>query len=112
ALLQCPGVPVRVGEVGQARVRAALRIGSGGELTGPLGDRRLVPDVTDLDAAGNQFPVGGREILDDQVVGPRRPRGRVGQPVAELDRAGRPGRGQLDYAETVARVIVHVEVEA
>ena len=69
----------------------------------------LVPDVADLDAPGNQFRVGGLDVRYDEIVRARRSRCGVGQPFAELDRAGRPGRGHLNDAETVARVIVDVE---
>jgi hypothetical protein len=71
-----------------------------------------VPDVADLDAVGNQFLVCGREVVDDEVVGPRRARRRVGQPFAELDRTGRAGWCPLDNAEPVARVVVDVDGEA
>src|SRR4051812_28500100 len=111
-LLQRPGVAVRVAELGHARVRPALRVQAGSELARPGVDRLLVLDVADLDAVGNQFPMGGLEVVDDEIVGPRGARRRVGQPFAELDRAGRAGWGHLDDAEAVARVIVDVDAEA
>src|ERR1700742_3024606 len=66
-LLDDPGVPVRVGEVGEAGVVAALRIDAGCPTAQPVVDRRFVPDVADLDAAAGEFPVGRFDVGDDEI---------------------------------------------
>src|SRR5262249_5118348 len=67
AFLKDPRVAVRVGEIGEARVVAALRIQPGAPSTGPRLERVLVPDLVDGDATGDQFRPLGREVGGHQV---------------------------------------------
>jgi hypothetical protein len=71
-----------------------------------------VPDVADLDAALEQLVARRLEILDDDLDPADRAGSGVGEPHPDLDRARRPGRGQLDDAEVVAGPVVDVELES
>jgi hypothetical protein len=71
-----------------------------------------VPDRADAHTALGQLAVCGFDVGDHQIRGARRPGRRVGQADAELDRAGRARRRELDDPEAGRGVIVDVEGEA
>jgi len=54
-VVQRPRVAVGVGELGEARIVAALRVDAGLEAALPRVERRLVPDLPDVDAATGQL---------------------------------------------------------
>src|SRR6266480_2378595 len=99
-LLQLPGVAVRVAERRPREVRAPRRV----EARGP----RLL-HLADLDAAADEIVPGGVDVLDDQdqaISGSRLSRGAG---LAELDRALRVGRRELNRPDVVADDQVDVE---
>src|SRR5512138_2624428 len=89
SFLEHPAVPVRVRKVGEAGVVPARGIEPGGEAAVPCGDRRLVPDIADLNAAFQQTAARGLQIRDDEIGVTKRSGGRVGDSPADLDRAAR-----------------------
>ena len=60
----------------------------------------------------SQLGPGGSHVRHDDLETAHRTRLRVGEPVADGDRAGRSGRGQLDEAELIVDLVVVVGVEA
>src|SRR5262249_46115742 len=109
ALLQGPGVAVRVTEVGEARVVATLRIQPRAPSAGPGLDRVLVADWAHRDAAGDESCPLGRQLRGDptQVA---HPVGRVRGD--QLYRTRRPGRSELHNPEFGGGMVVDVEDEA
>src|SRR4029453_16440833 len=97
-LLQRPAVAVGVAEVGVGHGRLA-----GGA---------HVLDLGDLDPALQQLLAGGVDVVDHQVEGLDRARGRVDDADPDADRAGRAGRGELDDPEGLAEAFVEVGGEA
>src|SRR5215469_3739794 len=71
-----------------------------------------MPDAADLDAAPGEFAPGGCDVGDGQVDGAGRSGRRVGEPGADLDRAGRTGWSQLDDPEARRWVVIDVQGEA
>ena len=106
-LLQDPAVAVGVAEVGERAVVGVLGVRARRPAV-----RRHVPDLAHLDAAADELGARRLDVGDDEVraaVGARR---RVGDPDPDRERARRAGRGDLDDAELLVRLVVDVEVEA
>ena len=66
ALLEGPGVPVRVGEIGEAGVVPVPGIHSRAESAGPGLDRVLVPDRAHRHAVGDEPCPLGLEVGGDE----------------------------------------------
>ena len=116
-LLQQPAVAVRVAERGEGAVAAV--VGRRARSTRPravgleLGARLLgVEHLADLDAAGGELVARGLDVGDDQVEALGRARRGRGDLRAELDRAPRAGRRELDDPEAVVEGEVGVEPPA
>src|SRR4051794_7686558 len=76
--LKHPGVPVGMGEVGEAGIAAALGVGPEMEPPQPLARVGvLVPDGADADAAIDEFLTRGDDVVDHQI----QPLHRAGTPV-------------------------------
>ena len=90
-LLQDPRVAVGVRERGAAEVRAALRVEARDAALAGLD----VPDLADLDAAGDQVVTGGDDVVDDEEQALQRAGRHRRRALPELDRGLRAGRGEL-----------------
>src|SRR6202048_1377282 len=112
-LLEQPGIAIRVAERSKGKVAAV----TGVRPTDPavafgteLGARfRSMEHLTDLDTAGNEIFAGSFDIGNDQVEtlgGARRGRRYLH---AELNRAPRPGRRELDDPESVVEWEICIE---
>src|SRR3954453_84714 len=102
-LLQQPGVAVRIAEAGEGAVRGAIggRAADAGAGMEPVAQRALMEDLADVDAAGDEVSARGVDVADDQVHALGRTGRGAGRVRAELDRARRAGRGELDDPEAV-----------
>src|SRR5262249_7096577 len=112
-LLEQPGVAIRVAERSKGKVAAVTgvrptdaTVAFGTELTARF---RSMEDLTDLDIAGNELFASRFNIGNDQVEtlgGARRGRRYLR---AELDRAPRAGRRELDDPKSVVEWKIRIE---
>src|SRR4051794_999194 len=103
-LLQQPGVAVRIAEPGERAVGLAIGFRSA-HLLAIL----AVEDLPNIRAGVDEILSSLVDVGDDQVGRLSRTRFSRGQPDAELDRAGRPRRRQLDDSQGLAGRDVGVE---
>src|SRR4029077_11906604 len=112
-LLEQPGVAIRVVECSKGKVAAVTgvrptdpAVAFGTELSARF---RSMEHLTNLDTAGNEIFAGSFDIGNDQVetLG----RARLGRRYlrAELDRAPRPGRRELDDTESIVEWKICIE---
>src|SRR4029450_2952804 len=103
AFLDRPAVAVGVAEEHERVPWAAGAVDAVGAL--------VVLDLADLDARLGQLGTGGLDVGDDQLQALDRAGGHLDDPLADDDRAGRPGRGQLHDVHVVADPGVVVDGE-
>src|SRR5207237_10103066 len=71
-----------------------------------------VPDLAHVHAALDELIAGGDDVRYNEMQAAHRAGLRIGDADADGDRAGRPGRVELDDAERVAHLVVDVHLEA
>src|SRR2546425_13251877 len=98
ALLNSPGVAVRVGEVDEAGVISPLGVDSWRVVPLPVVHGRLVPDGADCQPASGQFAACGLDVGHYEGGGASRSWWRVSEADAELHPTRCPWWGELDDA--------------